>query len=89
MGLYTLMSYNTTQCAGYCNSTTGCEAINIYFERDPVVNPGPNCPNPPASTNIKCTLWGSPVSAATATNEGQYRDQFEVVIAGSDGFNMG
>ncbi|RMY67862.1 hypothetical protein D0863_07495 [Hortaea werneckii] len=37
--------------------------------------------------SIKCSLWGSSVSAATATNEGQYREQFHVVIAGSDGFN--
>jgi len=33
-------------------------------------------------TNIKCVFWGVPVSAATATNAGQYRDSFEVVIAG-------
>ncbi|TKA21697.1 hypothetical protein B0A50_08770 [Salinomyces thailandicus] len=87
MGFYTLQTYNTTQCAEECNNANGCEAFNIFFERDPLLNPAPACPNPLPTTNIKCTLWGSPVSAATATNNGQYREQFHVVIAGSDGFN--
>lgn len=87
MGLYTLPTYNATQCASYCNAASGCTAFNLFFERDPSLNPAASCPNPTAFTNIKCTLWGLPVSSATATNMGQYRDQFHVVIAGSDGFN--
>lgn len=87
MGYYLLQTYNTTACAGYCNAASGCTAFNIYFERDPALNPANGCQNPPPFTNIKCSLWGSPVSAATATNNGQYREQFHVVIAGSDGFN--
>jgi len=39
-------------------------------------------------TNIKCTLWGVPTSKAGATNFGQYREQFQVVIAGSNGYNL-
>jgi hypothetical protein len=51
------------------------------------VVPGPACPNPPSVTNIKCALWGSSISYATATNEGQYQDDFHVVIAGSNGYD--
>ncbi|KAF8862710.1 hypothetical protein BDZ45DRAFT_798915 [Acephala macrosclerotiorum] len=35
----------------------------------------------------KGVFWGVPVSAATATNLGQHRESFEVVIAGSNGYN--
>lgn len=86
-GYYYLMSYNTTQCASLCSSSTGCTAFNIYYERDPLQNPANACPNPNPTTSIKCSLWSSTVSQGTATNYGQYRDQFHVVIAGSDGFN--
>lgn len=58
-------------------------AFNLYFERDPTLDPNAqSCPNPPFLTNIKCVFWGVPVSKATATNDGQYRDSFQVVIAG-------
>lgn len=87
MGFYVLESYNTTQCGEFCSQANGCVGFNIYFERDPTLNPAPACPNPLATNNIKCSLWGSKVSRETATNEGQYREQFHVIIAGSDGFN--
>lgn len=88
MGYYTLTRYVPADCASYCNAATGCLGFNIFFERDPSVVPGPACPNPPSTDNIKCTLWGSPVTAASATNEGQYQDEFHVVIAGSNGYNL-
>ncbi|WPH00365.1 Hypothetical protein R9X50_00319200 [Acrodontium crateriforme] len=97
---YTLHSYNVSQCASLCDNTDLCTAFNIYVERDPSVNPSNNdstaptvwgydCPNPPSITNYKCSLWGSDVSAASATNYGEYREQFHVVIAGSNGYNKG
>ena len=46
-----------------------------------------NCPNPPSTTNFKCTLWGAPVVQEQATNQGQWRDSFQVVITGSNGYN--
>lgn len=74
-------------CAAACNKINGCISINIYFERDPTVNPdSPICANPPSTTNIKCVFWGGPVTLSSATNTGQYRDQFQVVIAGSNGY---
>ena len=58
----------------------------MYIERDPSVDPNKdNCPNPPSTTNFKCTLWGVPVTVEEATNKGQYRDDFQVVITGSNG----
>ncbi|MCJ1485749.1 hypothetical protein MMC06_005924 [Schaereria dolodes] len=83
MGLYTLASYDTLTCASQCDQASGCQAFNVYIEP----NYHKNCPNPPSTTNFKCTLWGAPVSSAEATNTGQWRDSFEVVIAGSNGYN--
>lgn len=98
LGLLTLKSYDAQQCANACACTDGCSAFNLYVERDPSLNPtnndstaptvwGYNCPNPASMTSFKCTLWGGPISAADATNYGQYREQFDVVIAGSNGYN--
>jgi hypothetical protein len=83
MGYTTLSKYDTKQCASLCNKQTGCVAFNLYFERDPTLDPNEQtCPNPPSLTDIKCVFWGVPISSATATNQGHYRDEFEVVIAG-------
>ncbi|KAI9797322.1 MAG: hypothetical protein M1825_006020 [Sarcosagium campestre] len=94
LGLTTFRTYDTIKCAQACDASSGCSGFNIYFERDPTVNPGPACPNPAAFTNIKCTLWGLPVVDDTATNQGQYRgpedsdgQSFHVVIAGSNGYS--
>jgi len=60
------------------------------FERDPIVVPGTGsgCTNPGSTTNIKCALFGTNVTAAAAINVGQYRSSFHVVIAGSNGYNL-
>ena len=58
----------------------------MYIERDPSLDPNTDdCPNPPSTTNYKCTLWGAPVVAEEATNKGQWRASFEVAITGSNG----
>ena len=85
LGLYTFADYNVSRCAALCDAVDLCTAFNIYFERDPTVNPGENCPDPSSFTNVKCTLWGSRLTPETATNQGQYRRDFHVVIAGSNG----
>lgn len=86
MGLYTLKAYDTLQCQQICDQVTGCVAFNMYSERDPTVDPNStNCPNPPSLTNYKCTVWGAPISASQVQNFGQWRDQFHVVITGSNG----
>ncbi|KAI4122903.1 MAG: hypothetical protein LQ338_005555 [Usnochroma carphineum] len=88
MGLKTLKSYDTLGCASLCDQASGCQAFNMYIERDPSLDPNADsCPNPPSITNYKCTLWGAAVSAAEATNKGQWRDSFQVVIAGSNAYN--
>jgi hypothetical protein len=43
------------------------------YERDPSVDPSATCTNPPSTTVIKCVYYGGPVTAASATNVGQYR----------------
>jgi len=88
MGLYTLTSYDTLGCANLCDRASGCTAFNLYAERDPTLAPNAKkCPNPPSLTNFKCTLWGTPVCDEEATNYGQYRDSFHVVIAASNAYN--
>lgn len=87
LGVKTLKTYNTVTCAQLCDAKLGCMGFNIYFERDPTLNPAEACPNPPSFTNIKCTLWGAGVTEESATNTGQHREDFQVVIAGSNGYN--
>ena len=86
MGLHILTSYDTLGCASQCDQASGCQAFNMYVERDPSLNASAaDCPDPASTTNYKCTLWGAPVSVEEATNFGQYQDSFQVVIAGSNG----
>ena len=85
MALYTLTSYDTIKCQQQCDAAAGCVAFNIYIERDPSLAPGPTCDDPVSTINYKCTLYGLPISAATATNMGQGRDLFQVAITGSNG----
>ncbi|KAI0020025.1 hypothetical protein F4780DRAFT_770969 [Xylariomycetidae sp. FL0641] len=86
MGYITLDSYDTTFCASHCDATEGCLGFNIFFERDPSIEPHEVCPNPVSTTVIKCTLWGGYVAAENAQNAGQWRNEFHVVIAGSNGY---
>ncbi|KAF2225585.1 hypothetical protein BDZ85DRAFT_174551, partial [Elsinoe ampelina] len=87
MGYTLLPTYNTTLCGAKCTSIPGCQSFNLYFERNPTVDPNsPSCPNPASTTNIKCVFWGGPVAPSNAVNTGQYRNQFRVVIAGSNGY---
>ena len=74
-------------CADACDSEKYCRGFNIYFERDPSVDPGSNCPNLSSTTNIKCSLYGYPVALKAATNMGQWRQDFQIVIAGSNGYS--
>ncbi|THZ73529.1 hypothetical protein D6C84_09655 [Aureobasidium pullulans] len=88
LGYQQLSSYNTSACAAYCNARADCNAFNIYFERTPVFIPDDSCPSPNAAATITCALYGSSVDASTATNIGQYRKDFMVVIQGSNGYNL-
>ncbi|KAI4728672.1 hypothetical protein E4T49_03498 [Aureobasidium sp. EXF-10728] len=86
MGYTTLTSYDTEKCASKCNAINGCMSFNLYFERDPSVDPAADCPNPASYTMIKCVFWGGPVSSSNANNYGQWRNKFQVAIAGSNGY---
>ncbi|TKX19047.1 hypothetical protein C1H76_8938 [Elsinoe australis] len=86
MGFTTLDSYDTAVCAKKCTAIKGCSAFNIYFERDPSVDPAVNCANPSSYTMIKCVFWGSSINTENAVNYGQWRNKFQVVIAGSNGY---
>ncbi|KAI8631642.1 hypothetical protein F5Y19DRAFT_401245 [Xylariaceae sp. FL1651] len=85
-GYSTLKSYDTAECARRCNNIKTCSGFNLYFERDPTLDPAAACPNPASTTNIKCVYWGGYISAANANNFGQWRNNFQVVIAGSNGY---
>jgi hypothetical protein len=97
LGMYDLTSYSTMACAEHCTNTELCISFNIYVERDPSQAPSANdstassvwghwCPDPPAITNFTCTLWGSVISATTATNTGECGEQFRVAITASNGY---
>ncbi|KAL1615439.1 hypothetical protein SLS56_011814 [Neofusicoccum ribis] len=86
MGYTMVKSYDILGCANRCTTMAGCVAFNIYFERDPSVEPGSGCSNPKPIVNIKCSFWGSALDESTANNEVQWRDQFQVGIAGSNAY---
>lgn len=87
LGFTLLNTYDVQSCANQCNAITGCTSFNVYFERDPSVDPNDaSCSNPSSVTNIKCVWWGSAISTANNVNTGQFRGQFEVAIAGSNGY---
>ncbi|KAF2717843.1 hypothetical protein K431DRAFT_232193, partial [Polychaeton citri CBS 116435] len=86
LGFTTLSTYDTKTCAQKCDKINGCMAVNIYFERDPSLDPGANCPDPASATMIKCVFWGGPVDSSNAVNKGQWRQNFQVLIAGSNGY---
>jgi hypothetical protein len=83
----TLDSYDPSACAAFCDSEKFCYGFNLFFERDPSLEPGPDCADPEPVTNIKCSIYGYPVAEKSATNEGQYRQDFHVVITGSNGYS--
>ncbi|KAL1311455.1 hypothetical protein AAFC00_004400 [Neodothiora populina] len=87
-GLFTMSSYDPAICQKHCDADSSCLAFNIYAERDPAINPNTaDCPNPNSTTNYGCTLWGVPVTASQATNVGQWRASFKVLIAASNAYN--
>ena len=80
MGYYLLESYDTIKCQQYCDAATSCYGFNVFIERNPSLNPADSCPNPPSLSNFKCTLWGYAVNEASATNVGQWRNDFHVSL---------
>ncbi|THY23754.1 hypothetical protein D6D00_05952 [Aureobasidium pullulans] len=86
--LTTLTSYDVPKCQSLCDADSDCVAFNMYAERDPTLKPdATKCPIPASLTNYKCTLWGAPVSAEQATNFGETRASFKVVITASNAYN--
>lgn len=87
LGFSLLKTYDVAGCAAKCNAVNGCNSFNIYFERDPSKNPNDaSCANPSSVVQIKCVTWGSAVTADNANNYGQWRGQFQVLVAGSNGY---
>ncbi|KAI4849254.1 hypothetical protein E4T44_03458 [Aureobasidium sp. EXF-8845] len=71
MGFDTMNDYDVAKCATQCTNKFGCVSFNIYFERDP---------------SGKQIFPLSPVSQLNAVNNGQKRGNFDVAIAGSNGY---
>ncbi|KAI5275087.1 hypothetical protein E4T47_01967 [Aureobasidium subglaciale] len=91
LGYVSYPSYNPNVCAAECLKRTGCLSFNIFFERNPTVDPGTKsttCNQPTSQTALKCTFWGVPAEQASAVNTGGYRNDYHVVIAGSNGYKV-
>lgn len=89
LGTHFLEHYDPDECARICNDLPTCASFNLYFERDPIYKPNTTagCPNPPSTTNINCVIWQSHLETHEATNFGELREEFQVVIAGSNLYN--
>lgn len=82
-----LESYDVAGCAAYCDETELCEGFNVYIERDPAWNPDQcSCQDPSSIAQYKCSIFGSGVDKESAVNTGETRNDFEVVIVGSNGY---
>ncbi|EUC49470.1 hypothetical protein COCMIDRAFT_84457 [Bipolaris oryzae ATCC 44560] len=64
-----------------------CQGFNTYFERAPAIRLGPECRESTSRTVIKCALWGEPLRIEGAKNIGYREWDFDVVIAGSNGYS--
>ncbi|GAM85279.1 hypothetical protein ANO11243_032830 [Dothideomycetidae sp. 11243] len=87
IGYAQLTSYNASACAAYCNSVSNCQGFDMYYERDPTVWPGASCPNPTMQSSIHCALYSSAVTVASASNVGQWNGNFQVLVAGANGYS--
>ncbi|KAI5203700.1 hypothetical protein E4T39_04003 [Aureobasidium subglaciale] len=86
LGFTTLQSYDVNTCSKKCDAIFGCMSFNLYFERDPSLEPGAGCTDPAPVTVIKCVFWGGPINKGNAVNTGETRSSFKVLIAGSNGY---
>ncbi|KAI4850606.1 hypothetical protein E4T44_02643, partial [Aureobasidium sp. EXF-8845] len=76
----TLSKYDPQQCTAACDKISSCQFANIYYEKDPDSN------NNPVDV-VKCSLYSMPQTNTTATNKGQWRGTFHVLVTGSNGYN--
>jgi len=74
----TLKSYDPRLCTAACDGVKTCVFANIYYEKDP------DSKNNPVDV-IKCALYSMYQTDATATNKGQWRGSFQVLVTGSNG----
>lgn len=81
----TIKSYDPRICADICQNVYGCASFNIYFVRNPVVNPAAKCPNPASLTNINCRYSTTETTGEDATFSSGKLADFEIVVAGSNG----
>lgn len=80
-------TYDTQQCSDQCQNILDCVSFNIYFERNPSVVPNNvSCPDPSSTTRIVCAYYSGPIDEATAINPGIWREEFQVVRVGSNGY---
>jgi hypothetical protein len=89
LGNYLLDHYSPDECARFCDDLPTCASFNLYFERVPTYGPDTTagCPNPPSSTSINCVLWHSLLDTDAVTSFGQMREEFQIVITGSNLYN--
>lgn len=87
IGYSELESYDTNNCSAQCDKIDRCKAINIYFERTPTLHLAYECQDAPSSTVIKCVFWGERLYDTDVRNWGHRDWKFDVIIAGSNGYN--
>lgn len=87
MGYTDLTGYNASQCSAVCDQWTGCKGFVVYFERNPTLYPAVGCSDPSMQTMVRCALYSQAVDSKYASNIGQWRSDFAVVISGSNGYN--
>lgn len=90
LGQSTHFAYRPEVCSAKCDALKGCLSFDVYYERDPVVDPtvSSSCSDPASITNVVCTYYGVPISSDLATSSGLTLGNFQVVRAGVDGYQL-
>lgn len=86
-----LDSYDPFSCSAACDFTDHCVGYNIYFERDPALEPAPgyspsDCGQTSAVVRVKCSLWSYAPTPGSATYYGGWAGSFAVAISGSNAY---
>ncbi|ENI01868.1 hypothetical protein COCC4DRAFT_147315 [Bipolaris maydis ATCC 48331] len=87
LGHYELKSFDTLEGTESGHDQI-CQGFNTYFERAPAIRLGPGCRESASRTIIKCALWGESLRIEGAKNIGYREWDFDVVIAGSNGYSL-
>lgn len=88
IGYRGLATYDVNACAAFCTGEPTCTSFTLFAERVPTLDPAPvTCNNPAAGVGVGCTLYSTAQNITNLVNIGQWRTDFMLLIAASNGYD--